>query len=194
MKLTDNVTYTYDHLMNYEEIRTRLEGYAKDHPKLCRLTVAGTTPEGRDILVLEVTDTACGQYEDKPAYYVEGNIHNQLGETEAAIASYDKCAEVNPSYEYGYIGKGILYYNKAVEIQEMANSENDDAKYDALVKEFESTLKSCVEPFEKAFELTQTEDVKASVAEYLKNACFRFREDETYAAKYQKYADASAKK
>ena len=127
-------------------------------------------------------------------YYVEGNIHNQLGETEAAIASYDKCAEVNPSYEYGYIGKGILYYNKAVEIQEMANSENDDAKYDALVKEFESTLKSCVEPFEKAFELTQTEDVKASVAEYLKNACFRFREDETYAAKYQKYADASAKK
>ena len=75
MKLTDNVTYTYDHLMNYEEIRTRLEGYAKDHPKLCRLTVAGTTPEGRDILVLEVTDTAVGQYEDKPAYCVEGNIH-----------------------------------------------------------------------------------------------------------------------
>lgn len=75
MKLTDNVTYTYDHLMNYEEIRTRLEGYAKDHPKLCRLSVAGTTPEGRDILVLEVTDTAVGQYEDKPAYFVEGNIH-----------------------------------------------------------------------------------------------------------------------
>ncbi len=75
MKLTDHVTYTYDHLVNYAEIKERLERYAAEHPELTRLTVAGTTPEGRDILVLEVTDLSSGAFEDKPAYYMEGNIH-----------------------------------------------------------------------------------------------------------------------
>ena len=120
-------------------------------------------------------------------YYVEGNIHDKLHEEEAAIASYDKCAEINPDYEFGYIGKGILLYNKAVDLQEKANNEMDDAKYMALVGQFEEALKGCIEPFEKAFEVTKDDSIKVSIAEYLKNACFRFRTDEVYMAKYDKY-------
>ena len=103
------------------------------------------------------------------------------------MASYDKCAEINPDYEYGYIGKGVLLYNKAIDLQEKANNEMDDAKYMALVAQFEGALKGCIEPFEKAFEITKDEGIKVSIAEYLKNACFRFRTDETYKAKYDKY-------
>lgn len=120
-------------------------------------------------------------------YYVEGNIHEKLGEEEAAIAAYDKCAEINPKYEYGYIGKGILLYNKAVDLQEKASNEMDDAKYMMLVGQFEEALKGCIEPFETAFNLSAEGDVKVSIAEYLKNACFRFRTDEAYMAKYEKY-------
>lgn len=120
-------------------------------------------------------------------YYVEGNIHEKLGEEEAAIAAYDKCAEINDKYEYGYIGKGILLYNKAVDLQEKASNEMDDAKYMVLVGQFEEALKGCIEPFETAFNLSADNDVKVSIAEYLKNACFRFRTDEAYMAKYEKY-------
>jgi len=121
-------------------------------------------------------------------YYVEGNINAELGELEKAGIAYDKCAEINPNYEFGYIGKGQMYYKKAIEIQEKAQSEMDDAKYMALVKEFEDCLKSCIAPFEKAYEITKDDAIKDGIAEYLKNAAFRFREEPEYQAIYEKYS------
>lgn len=122
-------------------------------------------------------------------YYVEGNIHEKLGNLDEAVASYDKCSQINPDYEFGYIGKGIHYYNLAVDLQDKAAQELNDAKYMALIADFEKALKACIEPFEKAFEISKDNEVKSSVAEYLKNACFRFRTDESadYNAKYEKY-------
>lgn len=77
----------YDHYYRYEEIAGILRGYAQQHPELTRLTVIGTTPQGRDILALEVTDKSTGAFEDKPAYYMEANIH--AGEvTGSMVAMY----------------------------------------------------------------------------------------------------------
>lgn len=122
-------------------------------------------------------------------YYVEGNIRSQLGDTENAVAAYRKCAEINPEYEYGFIGEGTMYYNKAIEVQTKAQDELDDTKYMALVKEFEEDLKACIPAFEKAFEVTKSEQVKAGVAEYLKNAYYRFRDEGAdYMAGYEKYS------
>lgn len=126
-------------------------------------------------------------------YYVEGNVHEKLGNGDAAVAAYRKCSDINPDYEFGYIGEGIHFYNLAIELQDKASSEMDDAKYMALVGEFETALKSCVAPFEKAFEVTKDNGIRVSVAEYLKNACFRFRtENSEMQAKYDKYAAAAA--
>lgn len=75
MKLTEKVSYTYDHFYRYQEIADVLQDYAQRFPSYARLTEAGVTPEGRSIWVLEVTNTATGAYENKPAYYIEGNIH-----------------------------------------------------------------------------------------------------------------------
>jgi len=121
-------------------------------------------------------------------YYVEGNIHKQLGETEEAAKSYLKAAEINPEYEFGYIGCGILYYEKAIEISEKAANEFNDAQYMALVEEFESCLLKALEPFEKAYEISKDDSVKVNIAEYLKNIYFRFRDkDPKYQAAYEKY-------
>lgn len=123
-------------------------------------------------------------------YYVEGDIRSKLGQEEEAVKAYLKCSEINPEYEFGYIGLGVHYYNKAIQIQEAAANELDDNKYNLLVEDFEKTLKACIDPFEKAYELTKSQDVKTSVAEYLKNACFRFRtEDPVYMEKYEKYSN-----
>ena len=121
-------------------------------------------------------------------YYVEGNIHAKLGEIDEAVESYHKCAEIDPKYEYGYIGEGILRYNQAIELQDKAQNEFDDAKYTALVQQFEDVLKKGIDPFEKAYELSKDEGVKSSIAEYLKNIYYRFREqDAKYQAGYDKY-------
>lgn len=123
-------------------------------------------------------------------FYVEGNIRAQLGQIDKAVVAYEECAKINPEYEYGYIGEGTMFYNHAIELQTKAQEEIDDAKYMALVKEFEESLKSCIAPFEKAFEITKDANIKAGIASYLKNAFYRFREESAAnQTKYEKYSE-----
>lgn len=123
-------------------------------------------------------------------FYVEGNIRAQLGQIDKAVVAYEECAKINPEYEYGFIGEGTMFYNRAIELQTKAQEEIDDAKYMALVKEFEESLKSCIAPFEKAFEITKDANIKAGIASYLKNAFYRFREESAVnQTKYEKYAE-----
>jgi len=141
-----------------------------------------------DRLFSLLNDAKKNEPDNASLYYVEGNINKELGKVDDAIAAYRKCAEINPDYEYGYIGEGLLLYNQAFDIQEEAQAELDDAKYMALVEKFDATLKGCIAPFEKAIEVTKDESLKPSIAEYLKNACYRFREDAEFGAKYEKYS------
>ncbi|MBO4595984.1 MAG: hypothetical protein J5632_05175 [Bacteroidales bacterium] len=125
-------------------------------------------------------------------YYVEGDARIKLGQVEEGLAAFAKCAEINPNYEYGYIGIALYYYNRAVEIQDEAAKVDirDYKTYDRLMGpggDFEVTLKKCIEPFEKAFGISKDEEIKKSMAEYIKNACFRFRSEEEYKQKLDKY-------
>lgn len=132
-------------------------------------------------------------------YYVKGNIYNELADkTEDAEAkaelkakakeSYYKCAEINPEYEFGFIGAGVMYYNDAVVLSEKASNEYDDRKYEALVNQFEQYLKDAIEPFEKAYAVTKSAEIKNSVALYLKNIYYRFSsQSDEYLALYKKY-------
>ena len=121
-------------------------------------------------------------------YYVEGNIYKQLGDYEKALAAYKSCADVDPNYDFGYHGQGALYYDMAVDVSEKASNELDDAKYAALVKEYEQYLLNAIEPFEKAFEVTKNDQVKLNAAEYLKNIYYRFSSvEDKYMQGYNKY-------
>ena len=132
-------------------------------------------------------------------YYVKGNIYNELADkTEDAAAkaelkkqavdSYYTCSKINPQYEFGFIGAGVMYYNDAVVLSEKASNEYDDKKYNALVQEFEQYLKDAIEPFEKAYAITKSDDIKNSVALYLKNIYYRFSsQSDEYLALYKKY-------
>ena len=107
-------------------------------------------------------------------YYVEGNIYKELKNYEKAVESYMKCADINPAYEYGYIGAGILYYELAIELQEKASNEMDDKKWMELNEQFEKALKDALQPFEMAYNTTKDNSLKVSIAEYLKNIYYRF--------------------
>ncbi len=144
--------------------------------------------ENADRLFVLIDEAKKNEPNNASLYYVEGNIYKELKQTDKAVESYLKCAEINPEYEFGYIGAGILYYDLAIELQEKAAAELDDAKYTALVKDFEAALKNALDPFEKAYNVSKDQTLKVSIAEYLKNIYYRFSsENADYEAAYRKY-------
>ena len=144
--------------------------------------------QNTDRLFVLINEAKKNEPDNASLYYVEGNIYKELGKTEDAVKAYYKCADINPDYEFGYIGVGILYYNQAIELQEKAANEFDDKKYEALVAEFNTALKNAIEPFEKAFEVSKDNSIKVNVAEYLKNIYYRFSsESQEYMDGYKKY-------
>jgi tetratricopeptide (TPR) repeat protein len=130
--------------------------------------------ENTDRLFVLIDEAKKNEPNNASLYYVEGNIYKELKNTEKAVESYYKCAEINPDYEYGYIGAGILYYELAIELQDKAANELDDKKWVELNKQFEVALKSALEPFEKAYTVSKDNDLKVNIAEYLKNIYYRF--------------------
>ena len=169
--------------------------YPKSQSILIGLINYYTTSGGSTDRLFELLDVAkANEPNNASLWYVEGNIRLKMDppQIEEAFAAYDHCGVVNPDYEYGYIGKGVYLYNHAVEVQEKASFEMDDAKYMALVEEYDKTLKAAVEPFEKAYSVTKDPEIKLTIAEYIKNACFRFRDDPEYKDKYEKYSEIVA--
>ena len=122
-------------------------------------------------------------------YYVEGDINKKLGNKEAAMELFEKSYEIDNNYIFGIVNKGIMYYDEALEYQDKANAELDDAKYNALLEEVNNSLKKAIDPFEKSYELAKGDpELQVAIAEYLKNIYFRFRtQSDEYMAQYEKY-------
>ncbi len=147
-----------------------------------------TSGENADRLFVLIDEAKKNEPNNASLYYVEGNIYKELKNYDKAIESYMQCAEINPEYEFGFIGAGILYYERAVELSEQASNEFDDAKYNALVEQFEKALLDALEPFEKAYAVTKDNNLKVSIAEYLKNIYYRnISKGAEYEAAYNKY-------
>jgi len=65
----------FDTYYRYEDLTQILKGYADEYPQLVRVESIGQSYEGRDIWVAAVTNVETGADKDKPAFWVDGNIH-----------------------------------------------------------------------------------------------------------------------
>jgi murein tripeptide amidase MpaA len=65
----------FDTYYRYADLVRILQAYAEEYPSLVQLDSAGQSYEGRDIWVATVTHAETGNAEDKPAFWVDGNIH-----------------------------------------------------------------------------------------------------------------------
>jgi murein tripeptide amidase MpaA len=68
-------TIRFDTYYRYADLKTVLQELASSHPELLHLETIGRSHEGRDIYVAAVTNFATGSDRDKPALWVDGNIH-----------------------------------------------------------------------------------------------------------------------
>ena len=65
----------FDRFYRYHELTAILKAFAADYPNLVSLESIGTSHEGRDIWLVTATNAATGPAADKPAFWVEGNVH-----------------------------------------------------------------------------------------------------------------------
>ncbi len=65
----------FDTYYRYDALTRVLREYAHDFPQLVTLESIGHSYEGRDIWLVTVTNAATGPAEDKPALWVDGNLH-----------------------------------------------------------------------------------------------------------------------
>ena len=66
---------SFDRYYRYADLTAILKGYAEEFPHLVRIDSIGKSYEGRDIWLVIVTEFASGEPADKPAMWVDGNIH-----------------------------------------------------------------------------------------------------------------------
>ncbi|QUL98418.1 MAG: carboxypeptidase [Candidatus Fermentithermobacillus carboniphilus] len=73
--------------MDYGELTSALEDLVKENPGLSKMYSIGKTYEGRDMWLVELTNFAKGNPDEKPGMYIDGNHH--AGEvTGSAVCLY----------------------------------------------------------------------------------------------------------
>ena len=65
----------FDKFYRYNELTRLLKDYAKEYPDLIRLESIGKSHEGRDVWLVTATNFKSGPDTEKPAFWVDGNIH-----------------------------------------------------------------------------------------------------------------------
>jgi murein tripeptide amidase MpaA len=69
-------TIPCDRFLRHAELTECLHALARAHPRLVTIESIGKSHEGRDIWVLTVTNAVSGPGHEKPAFWVDGNIHS----------------------------------------------------------------------------------------------------------------------
>jgi murein tripeptide amidase MpaA len=76
----------FNRFYRYDELTRLLNEYAAEFPQLCKVESIGKSYEGRDIWLVTVTNIATGPATEKPALWVDGNLHaSELAGSVAAL-------------------------------------------------------------------------------------------------------------
>ena len=141
--------------------------------------------------IVKLLDEAKEQMPDNPSlYYVEGNILTGVKDFDGALLAYRKSVEIDPNYDWGYYGEGLMWIQKQEALNEKINElpVNAYKEYDALTAEVTEALKNAVPAFEASYAKSTNEGLKAAAADFLKRVYFALRNvAPEYMAGYEKY-------
>jgi len=65
----------FDTYYRHQDLTRILQSYAEEYPQLVHLESIGKSYEGRDIWLVTATNFSTGEDKEKPAFWVDGNIH-----------------------------------------------------------------------------------------------------------------------
>ena len=80
------VDVKFDRYYRYDDLTRILNEFVSEFPHLVALESIGKTHEGRDIWLVTITNSATGAHDDKPAIWVDANIHaSEVSGSSAAL-------------------------------------------------------------------------------------------------------------
>jgi tetratricopeptide (TPR) repeat protein len=116
-------------------------------------------------------------------HLIKGNLNSNQGNNEAALADYDRALELDPTMADAVAGKGRVYYNQAVKMNEDAAYIQDQKAYKAALADMNAMFKKSLPFFEQAHEMDpENRDFMIT----LKTLYYRFHMDDKYEAIQEK--------
>ncbi|EAZ81425.1 M14 family metallopeptidase [Algoriphagus machipongonensis] len=70
------VEIAFNRYYSYEGLVDKMEKIAAAHPDIAKIESIGKSYEGQDMMTLTITDFSTGKDTDKPAMWIDGNIHS----------------------------------------------------------------------------------------------------------------------
>lgn len=110
-------------------------------------------------------------------HHIKGNLDENLGNEEAALADFDAALAIDPTLADAMAGKGRVYYNKAVKMNEAAADIKDNKAYKKALEEMNKVFKQSLPYFEKAHEMDPKD---RQIIITLKGLYYRFKMDAKY--------------
>jgi len=112
-------------------------------------------------------------------HHIKGNLDENLGNYDAALADFDEALRCDPNLADAMAGKGRVYYNQAVKLNEAAALIQDNKAYKKALEEMNSVFRQSLPFFEKAHEMDPDNRDYMIV---LKGLYYRFHDDAKYEA------------
>ncbi len=104
--------------------------------------------------------------------FAEGTLYEKMLKPDSAIEAYKKAIQIDSNYFNAVYNLGVIYYNKAKDIYELASKENDNVKYAELMNNGDEEVKKSIPYLERAHKIDPKEK---STAETLKSLYFRLQ-------------------
>lgn len=83
-------------------------------------------------------------------HHIRGNLNESLGRYEAALADFDNALRVDPKLADAAAGKGRVYYNQAVKVNEDAANIQDAKEYKKALEQMNDLFRQSLPFFEEA--------------------------------------------
>ena len=104
-------------------------------------------------------------------HLIKGNLDENQGNYDAALADFDAALAIDPKMADAMAGKGRVYYNQAVKLNEAAANIMDNKEYKKALDEMNEVFRQSLPFFEKAHEMAPEE---RSYIQTLKGLYYRF--------------------
>ncbi len=110
-------------------------------------------------------------------HLIKGNLDENQGNYEEALKDFDNALKYDPTLADAQAGKGRVYYNQAVKLNEAAATISDNKEYKKALDEMNAVFRQSLPFFEKAHEMAPED---RSYLQTLKALYYRFGINDKY--------------
>jgi tetratricopeptide (TPR) repeat protein len=134
---------------------------------------------GQEQTAIDYLVTAIEREPNVAQYHlIKGNLDENQGNYDEALKDFDRAIALDPTMADAVAGKGRVYYNQAVKLNEAAANISDNKEYKKALEEMNAVFRKSLPFFEQAHELAPED---RSYMQTLKGLYYRFGMDDKYA-------------